>query len=93
MVSQFLTRSVVHLFNAHHDDSVTLHCGDGKNRLRELVRTFNIESRRNRDLWCSRVEGRTNRVANYAARAMDRAATSFWKTRVDTIKHRPKRTV
>jgi hypothetical protein len=47
-----------HLFNAHHDDSIPLHCGDGKNRLRELVRTLDIESRRNRDLWCTRFEGR-----------------------------------
>jgi hypothetical protein len=82
-----------HLFNSHHDDSVTLHGSDCKSRLGTLVRTFDVESRRNRDLRHPRVEGRTNTVAYYAARAMNRAATSFRKTRVDTIKYHPKHTV
>jgi hypothetical protein len=36
-----------HLFNAHHDHSITLYSGDRKNRFRELVRAFETESRWN----------------------------------------------
>ena len=36
-----------HSFNAHHDDSVALHCGYSKNRLGRLVWAFDAKSRRN----------------------------------------------
>ena len=73
------------IFDAQQNNSISLHRGDRKISIRELVRIVDAESGWNQNLRFPGLECRGNALANHTSRTVEGAATSFWKTVVDTI--------
>ena len=76
--------SLLQIFDAQQNNSISLHRGDRENSVRELVGIVDAESGWNENLRFPGIECRGNALANHTSRTVNGAATSFWKTVVDT---------